>query len=108
MSEVIKSSLLMVMWYLLLTPLRIVRNVAIGVGVILLGIAIFAVSATVAITVAMTMLELGGGTENWMWVWFCAMVGITSYVGTSKALTEGGKLVRKTSRGTGIKKGVKV
>jgi hypothetical protein len=43
-----------------------------------------------------------------MWVLFCAMVGFVSFAGTMTALTQGGKVIRKTVRGGAMNKTVKV
>jgi hypothetical protein len=107
MTEIIKNGASTVFWYMVLTPLRIVRNILIGVGLMILAIVLFGTSATVALTIAMTLLNWGG-TANWMWVLFCAMVGFVSFAGTMTALTQGGKVIRKTVRGGAMNKTVKV
>ena len=110
MSEVIKSSLLAIAWYILMLPLKILRNVVFAIGALILGMGIFAVAIFVGLTVLMTSVRVGAAVnpdDPAMFALFGIMAGFVSACGTVAAFSEVGKVVRKTSRGQGMAKGVK-
>jgi hypothetical protein len=107
MSEMIKNGASTVFWYMVLTPFRIVRNILMIVAFLSLGLLLIGGSALVAIAVGMTMMRLGS-TDNVLWVLFCGLVSFSTFTGTMTALTQGGKVIRKTARGAAMKKAVKV